>query len=148
MATCILIRSCDPVCDVTPLPWFRSLRVSDEEVGWFAADLRLKTVLKQANMREIVHLQAGQCGNQIGAKVRYISSSFNAFFARFSCQKRFGETLIFGIFDGCERRRHKSTERLILFLCVDKLWDMDWTEPVRVYCNWIMHNSNSIHAIF
>lgn len=22
-------------------------------------------------MREIVHLQAGQCGNQIGAKVRY-----------------------------------------------------------------------------
>jgi hypothetical protein len=23
-----------------------------------------------ANMREIVHLQAGQCGNQIGAKVR------------------------------------------------------------------------------
>lgn len=25
--------------------------------------------LKTANMREIVHLQAGQCGNQIGAKV-------------------------------------------------------------------------------
>ena len=23
-------------------------------------------------MREIVHLQAGQCGNQIGAKVRHI----------------------------------------------------------------------------
>ena len=23
------------------------------------------------NMREIVHLQAGQCGNQIGAKVRH-----------------------------------------------------------------------------
>ena len=25
-----------------------------------------------SNMREIVHLQAGQCGNQIGAKVAYI----------------------------------------------------------------------------
>ena len=24
-------------------------------------------------MREIVHLQAGQCGNQIGAKVRFYS---------------------------------------------------------------------------
>ena len=24
---------------------------------------------KTANMREIVHMQAGQCGNQIGAKV-------------------------------------------------------------------------------
>jgi len=31
-------------------------------------------------MREIVHIQAGQCGNQIGAKVRYrvLSSLFEA----------------------------------------------------------------------
>ena len=27
-------------------------------------------------MREIVHLQAGQCGNQIGAKVSYIHIKF------------------------------------------------------------------------
>jgi len=27
-------------------------------------------------MREIVHLQAGQCGNQIGAKVNKISATF------------------------------------------------------------------------
>ena len=27
---------------------------------------------KSANMREIVHIQAGQCGNQIGAKVRIV----------------------------------------------------------------------------
>ena len=30
-------------------------------------------------MREIVHLQAGQCGNQIGAKVGLISRFFAAF---------------------------------------------------------------------
>lgn len=29
-------------------------------------------------MREIVHIQAGQCGNQIGAKVRYYN--YCAFF--------------------------------------------------------------------
>lgn len=28
-------------------------------------------------MREIVHIQAGQCGNQIGAKVRIIPTSCN-----------------------------------------------------------------------
>ena len=27
-------------------------------------------------MREIVHLQAGQCGNQIGAKVSYVEVNF------------------------------------------------------------------------
>ena len=27
-------------------------------------------------MREIVHIQAGQCGNQIGAKVSYILTVF------------------------------------------------------------------------
>ena len=27
-------------------------------------------IVDDANMREIVHLQAGQCGNQIGSKVR------------------------------------------------------------------------------
>ena len=27
-------------------------------------------IADDANMREIVHLQAGQCGNQIGSKVR------------------------------------------------------------------------------
>ena len=32
-------------------------------------------------MREIVHLQAGQCGNQIGAKVSCVC--FNAKFGRF-----------------------------------------------------------------
>ena len=33
------------------------------------------------NMREIVHLQTGQCGNQIGAKVRCeMSVVFNAIF--------------------------------------------------------------------
>lgn len=30
-------------------------------------------------MREIVHLQAGQCGNQIGAKVSFISSTVNKY---------------------------------------------------------------------
>lgn len=28
-------------------------------------------------MREIVHLQAGQCGNQIGAKVSNLRKAFN-----------------------------------------------------------------------
>ena len=28
-------------------------------------------------MREIVHLQAGQCGNQIGAKVIYLASAWS-----------------------------------------------------------------------
>lgn len=28
-------------------------------------------------MREIVHIQAGQCGNQIGAKVREVHTLFN-----------------------------------------------------------------------
>lgn len=32
-------------------------------------------------MREIVHIQAGQCGNQIGAKV---SVDFVVFFSRFA----------------------------------------------------------------
>ena len=32
------------------------------------AVLTVLTVLTSADMREIVHLQAGQCGNQIGAK--------------------------------------------------------------------------------
>lgn len=31
-------------------------------------------------MREIVHLQAGQCGNQIGAKVSYGFNKFNLLF--------------------------------------------------------------------
>lgn len=30
-------------------------------------------------MREICHLQAGQCGNQIGAKVIYVNYILNAF---------------------------------------------------------------------
>jgi len=30
-------------------------------------------------MREIVHIQAGQCGNQIGAKVGQVSVVLNAF---------------------------------------------------------------------
>lgn len=31
-------------------------------------------------MREIVHIQAGQCGNQIGAKVHFFWGSLNCFF--------------------------------------------------------------------
>lgn len=31
-------------------------------------------------MREIVHMQAGQCGNQIGAKVSYVLCFVNFFF--------------------------------------------------------------------
>jgi len=31
-------------------------------------------------MREIVHIQAGQCGNQIGAKVSFSKSIFNSHF--------------------------------------------------------------------
>ena len=42
-------------------------------------------------MREIVHLQAGQCGNQIGAKVSFVC--FNAKFGLFKvaeiCLSRF-----------------------------------------------------------
>lgn len=30
-------------------------------------------------MREIVHLQAGQCGNQIGSKVRWKNTEFIVF---------------------------------------------------------------------
>ena len=37
-------------------------------------------------MREIVHIQAGQCGNQIGAKVNYI---FNAFLGEENSQHLF-----------------------------------------------------------
>ena len=33
--------------------------------------LELYSCLEILTMREIVHLQAGQCGNQIGAKVRF-----------------------------------------------------------------------------
>lgn len=29
-------------------------------------------------MREIVHIQAGQCGNQIGAKVRQLFACINS----------------------------------------------------------------------
>lgn len=32
-------------------------------------------------MREIVHIQAGQCGNQIGAKVSYIHTLLQRYFA-------------------------------------------------------------------
>lgn len=34
-------------------------------------------------MREIVHLQAGQCGNQIGAKVSLVSFLFSCLFLQF-----------------------------------------------------------------
>lgn len=37
-------------------------------------------------MREIVHIQAGQCGNQIGAKVSYKQKN-NNFFSIFNEQK-------------------------------------------------------------
>lgn len=37
-------------------------------------------------MREIVHLQAGQCGNQIGAKVSfYMFVFFKRFFPFYCC---------------------------------------------------------------
>ena len=43
------------------------------------SDLKFPTL----NMREIVHVQAGQCGNQIGAKfweiIRYFLNSFSFF---------------------------------------------------------------------
>ena len=32
-----------------------------------------------SGMREIVHIQAGQCGNQIGAKVKFYSPSISLF---------------------------------------------------------------------
>lgn len=35
-------------------------------------------------MREIVHMQAGQCGNQIGAKVSYVLCFVNFFFRNLS----------------------------------------------------------------
>ena len=47
-----------------------SNKLKFEEVG--GAILQQKNA---ANMREIVHMQAGQCGNQIGAKVIKIKSS-------------------------------------------------------------------------
>ena len=37
--------------------------------GRFCEDL---TLGREARMREIVHIQIGQCGNQIGAKVRKV----------------------------------------------------------------------------
>ena len=37
-------------------------------------------------MREIVHLQAGQCGNQIGAKVSQFCFSSISFFSSFLFQ--------------------------------------------------------------
>ena len=36
----------------------------------------LHTFSPSSKMREIVHLQAGQCGNQIGAKVRFLKIFF------------------------------------------------------------------------
>ncbi len=36
-------------------------------------------------MREIVHIQAGQCGNQIGAKVNTFISRLSFYFANFLC---------------------------------------------------------------
>lgn len=39
-------------------------------------------------MREIVHIQAGQCGNQIGAKVRcFFCSKLLYSFQSFFCEK-------------------------------------------------------------
>ena len=35
-------------------------------------------------MREIVHIQAGQCGNQIGAKVRILVNIFICFLGLFN----------------------------------------------------------------
>lgn len=43
--------------------WSSSLE--DKEVSWKKKNIKQKFII----MREIVHLQAGQCGNQIGAKV-------------------------------------------------------------------------------
>jgi len=52
--------------------------VSSEEVS-IVAESRLNRS-ETANMREIVHLQAGQCGNQIGAKVITNIPTVNVFF--------------------------------------------------------------------
>ena len=40
------------------------------ELGLQAVSQSLAVERSRHRMREIVHLQAGQCGNQIGAKVR------------------------------------------------------------------------------
>jgi len=54
-------------------------------------------------MREIVHLQAGQCGNQIGAKVTHIIPVFNALLLYFHrCLSALLETSIVVSFDGCQ----------------------------------------------
>ena len=46
-----------------------------------------QTTLTQVKMREIVHVQAGQCGNQIGAKfweiIRCVFCSFDDYFISF-----------------------------------------------------------------
>ena len=41
-------------------------------VGKERKGVRQSRKTKNTNMREIVHIQAGQCGNQIGAKVRIL----------------------------------------------------------------------------
>ena len=46
----------------------------------FVSSNRNWVSLKFIKMREILHLQAGQCGNQIGAKVRYFCTIKPLFF--------------------------------------------------------------------
>jgi len=85
--------------DVTVLPWFHSRDVS-AEIEVVCCKFAIKPVIKQTNICEIVHLQAGQCGNQTGAKVINISSSFNVFSLIFV-----GTWLhLFGNFDRCQGR--------------------------------------------
>jgi len=64
-------------------------------------------------MREIVHLQAGQCGNQIGAKVivfvPILIGCFTSFSLVFVCACWNFSIVV--KFDGCYVWRHKSAEQ-------------------------------------
>ena len=62
------------LCDVSSNRCFDSNQIESlEAVDTFSDRERFRKSVKDRkfalNMREIVHLQAGQCGNQIGAKV-------------------------------------------------------------------------------
>ena len=56
--------------------YFFSFEVDFSEVGLELFFSLRVSLFSAERMREIVHLQAGQCGNQIGAKVSYVEVNF------------------------------------------------------------------------
>ena len=78
---------------------FAVVVLAEKWFGCLLLNSRSNSSLKFAIMREIVHLQAGQCGNQIGAKV---SANIRIVDAIFHKSSAFVATSMTVTFDGCE----------------------------------------------